>query len=214
MVAYRVIKAVPLAALATLCGAAAADAPAPLGAADVCFTLSRQDCGAFAVAAIDGAQRSLLVQAYNFTEPRIIAAIVAAHRRGVDVAVIVDKITARQRGEGVDAVAAAGIPTFVDRGPRIAHNKVMVIDGETVLTGSFNWSVSAERYNAENLVALKSPELAEFYAEISPAAAPCRSLTRRAQTRIPSCRCERSEAIPRPWGLLRRCRSSQWQAGS
>jgi phosphatidylserine/phosphatidylglycerophosphate/cardiolipin synthase-like enzyme len=162
--ASRVIKAVPLAALATL-GAAAADAPTPFGAAEVCFTLQGQDCGAFAVAAIEGAQRSLLVQAYNFTEPRIIAAIVAAHRRGVAVAVIVDKITAHQRGEGVDAVAQAGIPTFVDRGPRIAHNKVMVIDGETVLTGSFNWSVSAERYNAENLVALKSPSLAAYYAE-------------------------------------------------
>ena len=159
----RVLKALPLAALATLCGAGA-DAPAPLGAAEVCFTLAARDCGAFAVAAIDGARRSLLVQAYNFTEPRIVAAIVAAHRRGVAVAVIVDKITARQRGEGVDAVALAGIPTFVDRGPRIAHNKVMVIDGETVLTGSFNWSVSAERFNAENLVALTSTELASFYA--------------------------------------------------
>jgi phosphatidylserine/phosphatidylglycerophosphate/cardiolipin synthase-like enzyme len=160
----RIIKALPLAALATLCGAEA-DAPTPLGTAEVCFTLAARDCGAFAVAAIDAARSSLLVQAYNFTEPRIVAAIIAAHRRGVAVAVIVDKITARQRGEGVDAVAAAGIPTFVDRAPRIAHNKVMVIDGETVLTGSFNWSVSAERYNAENIVALKSPALAAFYAE-------------------------------------------------
>ena len=164
MAAHRVLKAVPLAALATLC-AADADAPVPLGAAEVCFTLAAQDCGAFAVAAINAARSSLLVQAYNFTEPRIVAAIIAAHRRGVAVAVIVDKITARQRGEGVDAVAVAGIPTFVDRRPRIAHNKVMVIDGVTVLTGSFNWSVSAERFNAENLIALKSPALAAFYAE-------------------------------------------------
>ena len=164
MATHRVLKAVPLAALATMCGAEA-NAPAPFGAAEVCFTLAAQDCGAFAVAAIEAARRSLLVQAYNFTEPRIVAAIIAAHRNGVAVAVIVDKITARQRGEGVDAVAAAGIPTFVDRGPRIAHNKVMVIDGETVLTGSFNWSVNAERFNAENIVALKSPALAAFYAE-------------------------------------------------
>ncbi len=165
MAAYRIIRAAPLAALATLGVAAEADAPSPLGAAEVCFTLEGQDCGAFAIAAIGEARRSLLVQAYNFTEPRIIAAIVEAHRRGVEVTVIVDKITARQRGEGVDRVAAAGIPTFVDRGPRIAHNKVMVIDGETVLTGSFNWSVSAERFNAENLIALRSPALAAFYAD-------------------------------------------------
>jgi phosphatidylserine/phosphatidylglycerophosphate/cardiolipin synthase-like enzyme len=140
------------------------EGPAPVVSAEVCFTLSGADCGAFAVDAIDAARRSLLVQAYNFTEPRIVAAIIRARERGVAVAVIVDKITARQRGEGVDAVAAAHIPTFVDRAPRIAHNKVMVIDGTTVLTGSFNWSVSAERYNAENLVKLRSPALAAYYA--------------------------------------------------
>jgi len=144
---------------------AEAEGPAPVGAAEVCFTLAGEDCGAFAVARIDAARRTLLVQAYNFTEPRIVAAVIAAARRGVAVTVLIDKITAYQRGEGVDAVAAAGIPTFVDASPRIAHNKVMVIDGETVLTGSFNWSVSAERVNAENLLALRSPALAAYYAE-------------------------------------------------
>ena len=144
---------------------AEAEGPAPVGAADVCFTLAGEDCGAFAVARIDAARRTLLVQAYNFTEPRIVAAVIAAAARGVAVTVLVDKVTAAQRGEGVDAVAAAGIPTFVDWSPRIAHNKVMVIDGEIVLTGSFNWTVSAERVNAENLLALRSPALAAFYAE-------------------------------------------------
>ncbi len=143
---------------------AEAEGPAPVGAADVCFTLAGEDCGAFAVARIDAARRTLLVQAYNFTEPRIVASVIAAARRGVAVTVLVDKITASQRGEGVDDVAASGIPTFVDWSPRIAHNKVMVIDGEIVLTGSFNWTVSAERVNAENLLALRSPALAAFYA--------------------------------------------------
>jgi len=158
----RIVAAALLAASGSII-CAEAEATAPVAAADVCFTLAREDCGSFAVAAIDAARQSLLIQAYNFTEPRIVAAIIAAHRRGVSVEVIVDKITARQRGEGVDAVAAAGIPTFVDRTPRIAHNKVMVIDGETVLTGSFNWSVSAERYNAENLLAVHSTVLARYY---------------------------------------------------
>jgi phosphatidylserine/phosphatidylglycerophosphate/cardiolipin synthase-like enzyme len=160
----RKLKIVLLAGAAVV-SCAQTEGPVPGVAAQVCFTLAGADCGAFAVAAIDSARRSLLVQAYNFTEPRIIGAIIAARHRGVAVAVIVDKITARQRGEGVDAVAAAGIPTYVDRSPRIAHNKVMVIDGTMVLTGSFNWSVSAERYNAENLVALRSPGLAAYYAQ-------------------------------------------------
>jgi phosphatidylserine/phosphatidylglycerophosphate/cardiolipin synthase-like enzyme len=142
---------------------AEAEGPAPVGAAEVCFTLAGEDCGAFAVARIDAARRSLLVQAYNFTEPRIVAAVIAAARRGIAVTVLVDKSAPSERGEGVDAVADAGVPTFVDWSPRIAHNKVMVIDGELVLTGSFNWTVSAERVNAENLLAVRSPALAAYY---------------------------------------------------
>jgi hypothetical protein len=103
---------------------AEAEGPAPVGAAEVCFTLAGVDCGAFAVAWIDGARSSLLVQAYNFTEPRIVAAVIAAKERGVAVTVLVDKITARQRGEGVDRIArtcphdhclGVGQPTFRGR---------------------------------------------------------------------------------------------------
>jgi hypothetical protein len=60
------------------------------------------------------------------TEPRIIAAIIAAHRRGVLVTVILDKSSPSQKGEGADLVHDAGIPTFIDRKPKIAHNKVVL----------------------------------------------------------------------------------------
>jgi phosphatidylserine/phosphatidylglycerophosphate/cardiolipin synthase-like enzyme len=105
------------------------------------------------------------VQSYNFTEPRIIAAIIAAHRRGVLVTVILDKISPGQKGEGADPVHDAGIPTFIDRKPKIAHNKVVVIDQMTVITGSFNFSTNAECCNAENLLVLRRPDLAVAYAE-------------------------------------------------
>jgi hypothetical protein len=103
------------------------------------------------VGEIAKAERELLVQAYNFTEPRIIAAIIAAHRRGVLVTVILDKISPGQKGEGADPVHDAGIPTFIGRKPKIAHNKVAVIDQTTVVTGSFNFSTNAGCCNAENL---------------------------------------------------------------
>jgi hypothetical protein len=90
------------------------------GDATVCFTTGNKstiggDCGTVLVAEIAKAERELLVQAYKFTEPRIIAAIIAAHRRGVLVTVILDKISASQKGEGADPVHDAGIPTFIDR---------------------------------------------------------------------------------------------------
>lgn len=142
---------------------------ADLGPGEVCFTSGNRstdgaDCAAVVVAEIAAARSSLLLQAYNFTEPRIIAALIAARGRGVSVTVIVDKITARQRGEGVSAVRDAGIPVYVDRKPRIAHNKVVVIDGDTVITGSFNFSTSAACCNAENLLVVHSPALAAAYA--------------------------------------------------
>jgi phosphatidylserine/phosphatidylglycerophosphate/cardiolipin synthase-like enzyme len=139
-----------------------------LGPGEVCFTSGNHsvegaDCAALVAATIDAADASLLVQAYNFTEPRIVAALIAAHGRGVSVTVIVDKISAHQRGEGVDAARAAGIPVFVDRKPKIAHNKVMVIDDATVITGSFNFSANAACCNAENLLIVHSPALAAAY---------------------------------------------------
>ena len=140
-----------------------------LGPGEVCFTSGNRstegaDCAALVAAEIDAAKRTLLVQAYNFTEPRIIASLLAAHARGVDVTLLVDKLSARQRGAGVEEARQAGIATFVDRKPKIAHNKVIVIDGATVLTGSFNFSTNAACCNAENLLIVHSPALADAYA--------------------------------------------------
>jgi phosphatidylserine/phosphatidylglycerophosphate/cardiolipin synthase-like enzyme len=60
-------------------------------------------------------------------------------------------------------VLHAGIPTFIDAKHAIAHNKVMVIDGATVITGSFNFTKAAEMSNDENLLVIRSPELASKY---------------------------------------------------
>jgi|SRR5665213_148132 len=89
------------------------------GTVALCFTAGMNsapgaDCTALVVETIAAARRDLLVQAYNFSDRRIIAAVIAAHRRGVDVTVILDKISPRQKGEGADAVSAAGIPVYIE----------------------------------------------------------------------------------------------------
>jgi len=55
------------------------------------------------------------------------------------------------------------IPTFIDSKHAIAHNKIMIIDKATVITGSFNFTKSAEERNAENLLVIKSKDLAKLY---------------------------------------------------
>ena len=56
------------------------------------------------------------------------------------------------------------MPVQIDDKHQIAHNKIMIIDGETVITGSFNFTKSAEEHNAENLLVIRSKELAAKYA--------------------------------------------------
>jgi len=51
----------------------------------------------------------------------------------------------------------------IDTQHAIAHNKVMIIDGETVITGSFNFTKAAEENNAENLLVIRDKKLAERY---------------------------------------------------
>jgi phosphatidylserine/phosphatidylglycerophosphate/cardiolipin synthase-like enzyme len=55
------------------------------------------------------------------------------------------------------------IPTFIDDEHAIAHNKVLIIDKEAVITGSFNFTKAAEEKNAENLLIITAKPLADLY---------------------------------------------------
>jgi PLD-like domain len=80
----------------------------------------------------------------------IVEALVRARQRGVEVQLIADRTTPCERGSGIEPLARAGVPIWIDRGVRIAHIKAMVIDRTVVLTGSMNWTASAGR-NSEDL---------------------------------------------------------------
>ncbi len=123
----------------------------------------RGGCTEAVVKEIDAAENSVLVQAYSFTSAPIAEALVDAHKRGVHVGVILDSSQRTEKYSSADFVQHAGIPTYIDAEHAIAHNKVMVIDGQTVITGSFNFTSSAENRNAENLLVIRSPELAATY---------------------------------------------------
>jgi phosphatidylserine/phosphatidylglycerophosphate/cardiolipin synthase-like enzyme len=117
------------------------------------------------VAELGKAKSWVQVQAYSFTSAPIAKALVDAKGRGVRVEVILDKTQRTEKYSSADFVAHAGIPTSIDARHAIAHNKVMVIDGEVVLTGSFNFTKAAEENNAENLLVLRDSALAAAYSE-------------------------------------------------
>jgi len=112
---------------------------------------------------LDQAEKSVLVQAYSFTSKPIAEALVNAHRRGVKVKVLLDKSQRRAKGSQLDLLVASGIPVNIDTKHSIAHNKVMIIDGATVLTGSFNFTNAAEDKNAENLLVVRDKAIAKKY---------------------------------------------------
>ena len=110
------------------------------------------------------AQKRVLVQAYGFTSPPIAEALIAAHQRGVNVKILVDRSQLTGKYSQVRQVMKQGISVAVDKVPGIAHNKVMIIDDAYVLTGSFNWTKAAEKQNAENLLLIKDTKLNSIYA--------------------------------------------------
>jgi phosphatidylserine/phosphatidylglycerophosphate/cardiolipin synthase-like enzyme len=112
---------------------------------------------------VDQAQRSIFVLAYSFTSRPIAEALAKACLRGVHVEIIVDRTQRRAKGSQAQLLADAGAQVSVDTKHAIAHNKVLIIDGRTLVTGSFNFTAGAEEKNAENLLILDSPELARLY---------------------------------------------------
>ena len=114
---------------------------------------------------LSNVKSEILVQAYSFTSKPIAKALVDAHKRGVHT-----KLSLINQIYGIN-IAPQILPAIWEsrrilmRSTAIAHNKIMIIDKEVVITGSFNFTRAAEEKNAENLLIIRSKELAKEYFE-------------------------------------------------
>lgn len=129
---------------------------------DVYFS-PKGGCENAIIEAVGVACVSIHVMAYDFSSKPICNALIAARARGVEVNLIVDPSEYGAPVSQILPAAVGGIAVYVDRAHRRMHNKVMVIDGDLVVTGSFNFSASAEERNVENLLLIRSPEIAVKY---------------------------------------------------
>jgi phosphatidylserine/phosphatidylglycerophosphate/cardiolipin synthase-like enzyme len=112
------------------------------------------------IATVEQAQNEILVHAYTFTHRRIAQALVGAKRRGVAVTVLADREQARAVPQNVlRQLVAGGVEVWLDGNFQAAHNKVIVVDADlphaTTITGSYNFTLAAQRNNAENVVVLR-----------------------------------------------------------
>ncbi len=115
---------------------------------------------------IDNAMTEVLLQAYAFTSVPIAKALLEAHKRAVKVEVIMDRVdrgASERQYTSATFLANQNVPTYIDGNYAIAHNAIIIIDGTTVITGSFNFTKAAEEQNAENLLIIRSEELAKLY---------------------------------------------------
>lgn len=131
-------------------------------------------CSGHIVREIHQAQREILVAVYAFTSDDLAWALVKARQRGVKVQVVLDKEfdhkNENSKGpfleqQGLQIRRISGSDTGKGKGGTgLMHQKFAVIDRRVVLTGSYNWTLAAERFNNENLLLFRdAAPLAEEY---------------------------------------------------
>jgi phosphatidylserine/phosphatidylglycerophosphate/cardiolipin synthase-like enzyme len=123
----------------------------------------RGGCTEAIVEELNKAKGEILVQAYSFTSRPIVKALAEAYKRGVRTEILFDRSQWTEKYKAADFTAHMGIPTYIDAAHAIAHNKIMIIDKEAVITGSFNFTRAAEEKNADNLLIIKSKQIAQEY---------------------------------------------------
>ena len=147
-------------------GGAAAPADATLEAAFA------PDAGAEAlvVKVIGTATKTVKMSAYTFTSPAIVRALIAAKKRGVQIQLLADEranLVEDQSGKArhaLNAASDAGIEVRLISAYAVHHDKLLIVDGRHVQTGSFNYTNAAATRNSENvLVVWNNPALATIY---------------------------------------------------
>ncbi len=128
------------------------------GTVDVYFSPDGGTTNAI-VREINSAGSEILIQAYSFTSKPIADALLDALKRRVRIEIVLDRSQRTAKYSSADFMAHAGIPTYIDAQHAIAHNKIMIIDRGTLITGSFNFTKAAEEKNAENTLILKGDKL-------------------------------------------------------
>lgn len=113
---------------------------------------------------VRGAQESIDFLAYSFTTDKLADAMITRSKKGVTVQGVFDEDQYYSNaGTEFDTFKKAGLDVRLDGNPRLMHHKVIIIDGKIVITGSYNFTASAEERNDENVLIIYSPQVAAQY---------------------------------------------------
>jgi hypothetical protein len=134
--------------------------PAPVPAV---YFSPQGGCAQAITEAVNNAKAEVCVQAYTFDSSAIANSLAEARRRGLNVMVVMDAGKCYDDRNRARWLHERGVTVRVDSRHTIAHNKIMIIDGTTVITGSFNFTEVADKSHAENVLVLREPTVAAKY---------------------------------------------------
>lgn len=116
------------------------------------------------LALVQDARQSVDVLAYSFTLDSLAEALLQQAGNGLAVRAVLDAGQARSnQGGEYERLLGAGLDVWLDGNPNAMHHKVLIIDRQIVVTGSYNFSASAETRNDENVLVFDDPEIAAAY---------------------------------------------------
>lgn len=116
-------------------------------------------CGERIASLFVTARRTVDVCVFTITDDRISDAILDAHNRGVAIRIVTDNDKAEDIGSDVARLSRQGVPVRVDRTENHMHHKFAIFDQQRILTGSYNWTRSAAKYNEENFIISNNQDL-------------------------------------------------------
>ena len=120
-------------------------------------------CADAVLEAMRGARRTLDVACYHITHADIARAMIDANRRGISVRVVMDQSQAQQKYSSATTLHNNGVPVLIWPSG-LMHNKYVIVDGKTIVTGSYNFTKGGDRENAENLLVIRDrPRIAAAY---------------------------------------------------
>ncbi|MCD4794628.1 MAG: FAM83 family protein [Bacteroidales bacterium] len=121
------------------------------------------DCLNAIVDTLRNAKRKAKICVFTISDNRIVDAVKEMQLNGVNIKIISDNDKRYDMGNDIDYIAKLGIDVKLDTTSAHMHHKFAVIDDTITITGSYNWTRSAETKNYENILITDSKDVAKAY---------------------------------------------------
>ena len=112
---------------------------------------------------IGAATTQLQICVFTISDDLITRSLVAAHQKGLRIKVITDNDKSLDAGSDIEQLARAGLAVKMDTTTNHMHHKFMVADQRTLITGSYNWTLSAAKYNHENILVTREAGVIKLF---------------------------------------------------